>query len=79
MYYGEVSVSQEQLPHILKTAEMLKIKGLAEIPVDQSLAKSQSTNEPAELLTTDSNWNVETRQRQSVSPSPCALSPSSRR
>lgn len=27
MYYGEVSVSQEQLPHILKTAEMLKIKG----------------------------------------------------
>lgn len=27
MYYGEVNVSQEQLPHILKTAEMLKIKG----------------------------------------------------
>lgn len=28
MYYGEVNVSQEQLPHILKTAEMLKIKGI---------------------------------------------------
>lgn len=27
MYYGEVNVSQEQLPYILKTAEMLKIKG----------------------------------------------------
>lgn len=27
MYHGEVNVSQEQLPCILKTAEMLKIKG----------------------------------------------------
>lgn len=42
MYYGEVNVSQEQLPHILKTAEMLKIKGLADMPDPVSFTKSDS-------------------------------------
>lgn len=40
MYYGEVNVSTEQLPQILKTAEMLKIKGLAEMPDAASVTKS---------------------------------------
>lgn len=80
MYYGEVNVSQEQLPHILKTAEMLKIKGLAEMPDSTSLTKSQSGSaERAELLTPgDSNWSSDI-QRRSLSPSPCPLSPSARR
>ncbi|XP_031346808.1 protein bric-a-brac 1-like isoform X1 [Photinus pyralis] len=82
MYYGEVNVSQEQLPHILKTAEMLKIKGLADIPVDQSaLTKSHnSSTDRAELLTPgDSNWSSDEIQRHSLSPSPCPLSPASKR
>merc|ERR1719315_343996 len=30
MYAGEVNVAQDQLPAFLKTAERLKVKGLAE-------------------------------------------------
>ena len=32
MYAGEVNVAQDQLPQFLKTAERLKVKGLAEAP-----------------------------------------------
>uniref|UniRef100_A0A1B6EKV2 BTB domain-containing protein n=3 Tax=Proconiini TaxID=565685 RepID=A0A1B6EKV2_9HEMI len=45
MYCGEVNVSQEQLPAILKTAETLKVKGLAEMPEHNiSLSKSVSVS-----------------------------------
>lgn len=80
MYYGEVNVSQEQLPAILKTAEMLKIKGLAEMP-EQNIAgsvqmsKSLSiSSDKAELLTsTESTWGPDSHS------SPAPLSPSMRR
>ena len=32
MYAGEVNVGQDQLPAFLKTADKLKVKGLAETP-----------------------------------------------
>lgn len=71
MYYGEVNVSQEQLPQILETAKMLKIKGLTEMPDSTSLTKSQSTSS-ADLVTPgESSWES---QRHSMSP--CNLSPS---
>uniref|UniRef100_A0A182TUQ2 BTB domain-containing protein n=1 Tax=Anopheles melas TaxID=34690 RepID=A0A182TUQ2_9DIPT len=51
MYYGEVNVSTEQLPQVLKTAEMLKIKGLAEMPDASAVCKADlSKLDPSELI-----------------------------
>ncbi|XP_046397737.1 protein tramtrack, beta isoform-like isoform X3 [Ischnura elegans] len=47
MYYGEVNVSQNQLPSILKTAEMLMIKGLADLP---NIHKGAGVIETAAML-----------------------------
>ncbi|KAL0851734.1 hypothetical protein ABMA28_000051 [Loxostege sticticalis] len=43
MYYGEVNVTEEQLPQVLDTAKLLKIKGLTEMPDSTSLTRSQGT------------------------------------
>merc|ERR1719315_492384 len=42
MYAGEVNVAQDQLPSFLKSAEKLKVKGLAEAPQSVSDVKMES-------------------------------------
>ncbi|KAJ0183981.1 hypothetical protein K1T71_000404 [Dendrolimus kikuchii] len=42
MYYGEVNVTEQQLPKVLDTAKHLKIKGLTEMPDTASL-RAQGT------------------------------------
>jgi hypothetical protein len=72
MYYGEVNVSTEQLPQILKTAEMLKIKGLAEMPDAASVTKSDSkssdhTEGNQSISGVESMWgSSESQQQQQI-------------
>ncbi|XP_020279425.1 protein abrupt-like isoform X5 [Pseudomyrmex gracilis] len=59
MYHGEVHVAQEQLPAFLKTAHMLKVKGLAEVSRGAGSAKtpapSSSTGNNASAPATPRN------------------------
>lgn len=71
MYYGEVNVSTEQLPQILKTAEMLKIKGLAEMPDAASVTKSDGKSNDHNdgnlaIGGVDSMWNNQESQQQQL-------------
>ncbi|XP_049885305.1 longitudinals lacking protein, isoforms H/M/V-like [Pectinophora gossypiella] len=62
MYYGEVNVTEEQLPQVLDTAKTLKIKGLTEMPDSTLLTRSQGTSADFPTDSADS-------QRHAASPS----------
>jgi len=62
MYKGEVNVSQEQLPALLKTAESLKVKGLAEVTGDGKTVSSD-THTPATSVTPRPSSPKRKRQR----------------
>ncbi|KAG1663306.1 Protein bric-a-brac 2 [Nymphon striatum] len=46
MYRGEVNVTQEQLPSLVKAAESLRVKGLAEMNSNQFEPSNFNTHEP---------------------------------
>ncbi|XP_072930904.1 uncharacterized protein [Epargyreus clarus] len=70
MYYGEVNVTEEQLPQVLDTAKLLKIKGLTEMPDSTSLTRSQGNAQDFQ----SPGDSIES-QRHSISP---AASPRNR-
>ncbi|CAK1554660.1 unnamed protein product [Leptosia nina] len=76
MYYGEVNVTEEQLPRVFNTAKMLKIKGLTEMP--DTLTRQTSADFPTGELPETVNSNTPAsspcsrrkRRRKSSSGSP---------
>ncbi|PRD24438.1 UNVERIFIED_CONTAM: bab2 [Trichonephila clavipes] len=44
MYHGEVNVAQDQLSALMKTAETLRVKGLAEMPNEKNSSNANSSN-----------------------------------
>ncbi|XP_026741505.1 zinc finger and BTB domain-containing protein 14-like [Trichoplusia ni] len=76
MYCGVVNVTEEQLPKVLDTAKLLKIKGLTEMPDSTSLTRAQSERngtEQADSLDSqrespaESSVNKKKRRRKSSS------------
>lgn len=65
MYYGEVNVSQDQLPAILKIADMLKIKGLADMPSVSETVSGQVDKESYGNLSPSSSLVRRKRLRKS--------------
>ncbi|KAG8179871.1 hypothetical protein JTE90_007051 [Oedothorax gibbosus] len=46
MYHGEVNVAQDQLSALMKTAETLRVKGLAEVTNEKNSSSSTTQDEP---------------------------------
>lgn len=80
MYKGEVNVSQDQLSALLKTAETLKVKGLAEVTTSQSMVPQQSSSSSKPVSTENvrtGNSPPVKRKKKSHTPSVSAPSPAS--
>lgn len=45
MYNGEVHIGQEQLTDFLKTAQMLQVRGLADVPAGSAGQKLNSSSD----------------------------------
>lgn len=45
MYNGEVHIGQEQLTDFLKTAQMLEVRGLADVPAGSAGQKLTATDQ----------------------------------
>jgi len=58
MYKGEVNVSQEQLGSLIKTAESLKIKGLADGAKNGDVASSKPTPAPSTTTSTENSAEI---------------------
>lgn len=62
MYKGEINVSQEQIGPLLKVAEALKIRGLADVNGEQDVvapAVGEITNTPQKTTTANNNTNAD--------------------
>nr|XP_012229543.1 PREDICTED: broad-complex core protein isoforms 1/2/3/4/5 isoform X2 [Linepithema humile] len=75
MYHGEVNVGQEQLPAFLKTAQMLKVKGLADVNKGSSSAKippssSSISNNASAPATPRNPWQDNSRDLNESDNSP---------
>ncbi|XP_058463983.1 protein bric-a-brac 1 [Malaya genurostris] len=66
MYKGEINVSQEQIGPLLKIAEMLKIRGLADVNGDQELNQIGNT-EPSASTADENNSNNESTSSSNLS------------
>ncbi|CAG0885964.1 unnamed protein product [Cyprideis torosa] len=70
MYKGEINVLQEQIPRLLKTAEILRIRGLAEVKNDEDLKPSVGS------VSNSSSSPQNSRRPVPIAPSPYPPHPS---
>lgn len=64
MYNGEVNVSESQLPKLLKAAENLRIKGLSDCRLKNSVSDASKTSRDTSFLKMDCSENVEQPKKQ---------------
>ncbi|XP_012541872.1 protein abrupt isoform X1 [Monomorium pharaonis] len=70
MYHGEVHVGQEQLPAFLKTAQMLQVRGLADVNSGATKIPSSSAGNNGSAPATPRNWQDNGRGDLNDSESP---------